>query len=60
MAGVPPSRMVAEPDQQPLMSKGAVGSSPLSREAQFTRSPETEWPQERLPMSQSAPYGLYW
>uniref|UniRef100_A0A0E0DJQ1 Uncharacterized protein n=1 Tax=Oryza meridionalis TaxID=40149 RepID=A0A0E0DJQ1_9ORYZ len=59
-AGRPPGRTVAEPDQHPLTSNGSVGSIAVPRKAQFTRSPETEWPQESLPVSQSGPCGLYW
>jgi hypothetical protein len=33
---------IVEPDQQPLASKGDIGSSAISRVAQLTRSPEMD------------------
>ncbi|CAN6460210.1 unnamed protein product [Victoria cruziana] len=38
MTGVPPGRMVADPDQQPFISKGPVGSSARNAKASTSLS----------------------
>ncbi|KAF3782622.1 hypothetical protein EJ110_NYTH33802 [Nymphaea thermarum] len=51
MAGVPPGRMVAEPDQQPFISNGPVGSSARNAKASTSLSALTVLVEDgRLPV----------
>ncbi|TXG68578.1 hypothetical protein EZV62_003513 [Acer yangbiense] len=43
MAGLPPGRMVAEPDQQPWLSNGCDGAMAMSCGVQLMRSVDVEW-----------------
>ncbi|KAJ0431841.1 hypothetical protein HanIR_Chr17g0852821 [Helianthus annuus] len=58
MTGLFPGRIVAEPDQQLMMSKGSVGAMARSSGVQLIKSCDTECAQY-ICSAKSGPDGLY-